>query len=325
MPGSWTAACTAAAIVVTRGPDRRQGRDRGPPRRRRPGRRHRHDPDHRHRQRATARRSTLPLDIKAEANAGGEVKVDDGLPGPQRDSSDQTFTFNLNVNNKTDEDLTYHRDRRRAPRLDGRCQADRAASQAVERDGQGRAARGGVTVTVKAADRTCRGHLPDPDRRRRVGTRADHDRTSSVEITGSYTLDALDARPGPRRPRPGRQRDRADVHDHEHRHGAGHERRADGRRRRPTGRSTSIQPTDRQHRARRRPSTVKAQITPSGDAIAGDYNITVQGDRRQARRTATPTIRFTVETSILGAIIGAALIIAAVGGLCWVFRRYGRR
>ncbi len=35
--------------------------------------------------------------------------------------------------------------------------------------------------------------------------------------------------------------------------------------------------------------------------------------------------RFTVETSLFGAVIGVVLIIVAIGGLLWVFRRYGRR
>jgi uncharacterized membrane protein len=68
---------------------------------------------------------------------------------------------------------------------------------------------------------------------------------------------------------------------------------------------------------------VKAQITPSGDAIAGDYSIDFKATAKEANVPAT--VRFTVETSILGAIIGAAVIVLAVGGLYWVFRRYGRR
>jgi uncharacterized membrane protein len=68
---------------------------------------------------------------------------------------------------------------------------------------------------------------------------------------------------------------------------------------------------------------VKALITPSGDAIAGDYNLTVTA--RGAEANVDTDVRFTVETSILGAILGGALILAAIGGLYWVFRRYGRR
>ena len=70
--------------------------------------------------------------------------------------------------------------------------------------------------------------------------------------------------------------------------------------------------------------TVTAQVKASGDAIAGDYNIsiTAAGDP-SARDTAE--IRYTVETSILWGVIGAALIVAVAGGIWFVFQRYGRR
>ena len=38
-----------------------------------------------------------------------------------------------------------------------------------------------------------------------------------------------------------------------------------------------------------------------------------------------PTIRVTVETSLLWGIVGVALIILVIVGLGYVFRRYGRR
>jgi uncharacterized membrane protein len=71
------------------------------------------------------------------------------------------------------------------------------------------------------------------------------------------------------------------------------------------------------------PTPVIAHITPSGDAIAGDYSLTFDANGKEASTTAD--FRFTVETSLVGGIIGFVLIIAAVGGLLWVFRRYGRR
>jgi uncharacterized membrane protein len=69
--------------------------------------------------------------------------------------------------------------------------------------------------------------------------------------------------------------------------------------------------------------TVTAKITPAADAIAGDYSLTFTARGDEANDQVD--IRFTVETSIVGAIIGGLLILAAVGGLWWVFRRYGRR
>jgi uncharacterized repeat protein (TIGR01451 family) len=70
--------------------------------------------------------------------------------------------------------------------------------------------------------------------------------------------------------------------------------------------------------------TVTAKITPSSDAIAGDYQLTFNANGDNGA-TANETIRFTVQTSLQWALVGGALIILVFVGLWWVFRRYGRR
>lgn len=70
-------------------------------------------------------------------------------------------------------------------------------------------------------------------------------------------------------------------------------------------------------------ATVTAQITPSGQAVTGDYNITVKAANDQA--DAETLYRFTVETSPLWAIVSLGLIAAIILGLVYVFRTYGRR
>jgi len=69
--------------------------------------------------------------------------------------------------------------------------------------------------------------------------------------------------------------------------------------------------------------TVTAIITPSADAVAGDYVVTFNASNDQAR--ASQDIRFTVETSPIWAIVGIAVIVAILAGLFYVFRTYGRR
>ena len=69
---------------------------------------------------------------------------------------------------------------------------------------------------------------------------------------------------------------------------------------------------------------MNAQIKPSGDAIAGDYNLTISATGDPSA-TDSMQIRYTVETSILWGVVGVALIVAVVGGVWWVFQRYGRR
>jgi uncharacterized membrane protein len=66
-----------------------------------------------------------------------------------------------------------------------------------------------------------------------------------------------------------------------------------------------------------------ANITPSANAIAGDYVVTLKADAQDANQSID--VRVTVETSPVWGIIGALLILVALGGLVWVFRRYGRR
>ncbi|HSL34307.1 MAG TPA: NEW3 domain-containing protein [Candidatus Limnocylindrales bacterium] len=71
------------------------------------------------------------------------------------------------------------------------------------------------------------------------------------------------------------------------------------------------------------PVTVTATITPSGEAVAGDYVITFNANSDQA--DADAQIRFTVETSPIWALIGIGIIGAILLGLFYVFRTYGRR
>ncbi|MEO8470389.1 MAG: NEW3 domain-containing protein [Chloroflexota bacterium] len=70
--------------------------------------------------------------------------------------------------------------------------------------------------------------------------------------------------------------------------------------------------------------TVNAQIKPSGDAIAGDYTVTLSASGDASAKDSIQ-IRYTVETSIIWGAVGVALIIAVGAGVWWVFQRYGRR
>jgi uncharacterized membrane protein len=69
--------------------------------------------------------------------------------------------------------------------------------------------------------------------------------------------------------------------------------------------------------------TVTAIITPSSDAVAGDYVVAFNAASDQARSSAS--IRFTVETSPIWALVGILIIVLILAGLFYVFRTYGRR
>ena len=262
---------------------------------------------------------TLPLDITAETNASGEVKVDSDITS-QKGPSDQTFTFNLNVLNQKDQDLTYSSTAGTTPpgwtvntTLTGSSQATSATVKA--------GGTSGVTVTVKAADNTEAGTYPVQI----VTTVGTEQFTTdlSIEITGSYAIGfAADQVLSARGPAGGATEQTFTITN------TGTAAVTDLRMSAtpPSNWTVTFDPTSTDSLAPDQSVTVKAQITPSGDAISGDYSINFKATAKEASTAADAGVfRFTVETSILGAIIGAALIVAAVGGLYWVFRRYGRR
>lgn len=69
--------------------------------------------------------------------------------------------------------------------------------------------------------------------------------------------------------------------------------------------------------------TVTAQITPTSDAIAGDYAVTMTATGAEAN--GNTDIRVRVETPQFWWIVGVVLIAGTFAGLYWVFRTYGRR
>ncbi|HEV7809185.1 MAG TPA: NEW3 domain-containing protein, partial [Candidatus Limnocylindrales bacterium] len=76
-------------------------------------------------------------------------------------------------------------------------------------------------------------------------------------------------------------------------------------------------------------ATVTATITPVGEAVTGDYQITISanapGENGTGAAKGDLNMTFTVETSPIWLLAGIALIIAILVGLFYVFRTYGRR
>ena len=259
----------------------------------------------------------LPLDITAEANASGEIKVESDFAN-QKGSADQTFTFNLNVLNQKDQDLTYSSTAGETPpgwTVETKLTGSSAATSATVKAG----GTAGVTVTVKPADGTEADTYPVSV----VTTVGTEQFTTelSIEITGSYaiTLSTSDLTLSARGPSGSVTEKTFTIKNT----GTAPVTNVRMSATPPGDWTVKFDPTTIDSIAPDQSVTVKAQITPSGNAIAGDYNISFRAAAAEANETAD--VRFTVETSVIGAIIGAALIVAAVAGLYWVFRRYGRR
>ncbi len=68
---------------------------------------------------------------------------------------------------------------------------------------------------------------------------------------------------------------------------------------------------------------ITAYITADEDALSGDYVVSISAKNSETADTAE--FRISVKTDTVWGIVGVVLILAVVGGLGWVFHKYGRR
>ena len=262
---------------------------------------------------------TLPITVRVNANAAGDITVTTGTPSLTGPSSG-SFPFALTVHNDTAQDVTVtasasvtdHPDWDVKTEIAGETQAastvvtaGSTASVNVTATPPTNAPAGdyAVHVEVKAGEQTIPGDF-------------------KVTITGSYTLtlstpDQVLSGSG----------------------GAG-----SARSQQFTVTNTGTAPLENVKMTSTAPSdwtvkfdketldpiapgdtaTVTAAITPSGNAVTGDYNLTITAGNDQVSNQSL-TYRFTVETSPIWAIVSLLIIVAIIGGLAWIFRTYGRR
>lgn len=69
--------------------------------------------------------------------------------------------------------------------------------------------------------------------------------------------------------------------------------------------------------------TATAVVTPSTNAVAGDYVVELTASADGVEQAIE--IRVTVETAPIWAAVGIGLILLTLGAMVWIFRRYGRR
>lgn len=259
---------------------------------------------------------TLPLDIKVEADAAGEVTVKPDYTA-LRGTSNQSMTFNLSINNQTPGDLSYTATGEGPVgwtvdvTLTGQAQA---VSGTVKANGTSNAA-----VKVTPAENAEAGTYPIAVVVTVGGQQ--YPVELSVEVTGSYSMIVTTP---------------TTVLSASGNAGAVMEQQFEIRNtgtaainnvvmtgNLPTNWKVEFDPGTTESIAAGSTATITARITPAADAIAGDYSLTFTARGDEASDQVD--IRFTVETSIVGGVVGGLLILAAVGGLWWVFRRYGRR
>lgn len=259
--------------------------------------------------------ATLPIDMRVTPNAAGEVSLTTDFP-ELKGSSDASFKFNLILGNDTPDDLAFGVVASGPPgwTVDAKVTSQAQAASAIVKAGETTA----IEVTAEAPEGAAADVYP-------ISVDATSgDRTAhadlSVEVTGSYklTLTTPDGRLSANASA-GSQTDlsltvqntgTADVPDVKLSATA------------PTGWTVTFEPEAVTVPAGG-DAQVTAHLTPSGNAIAGDYVTTFKASSDLANANAE--MRVTIETSLLWGVVGVGLIALVLAGLWWTFRRYGRR
>jgi uncharacterized membrane protein len=260
--------------------------------------------------------STLDLTITVSSSTAGSVELTTDFP-VLNGASDATFPFDLTLTNNTPQAITFNLEAQGPDgwQVDARPSGQQQASTAKVDAGSSTT----ITVTADPPDDVTAGQYPVAVRATGSGQTAET--SLEVDITGSFamTLTTPD------------QRLNAEV-------SAGSSTPVtlvvsnDGTAplsgvtfssSPPTGWTVTFKPEGVQQIAPGQQARVQATIAPSGDAVAGDYMVTITA--RVQETSASADFRTTVKTSSLLGLVGIVLIVAAVGVLIYVFYRYGRR
>jgi uncharacterized membrane protein len=259
---------------------------------------------------------TLTVEVIVSSTAAGNVTLTTDIPD-RRGPSSSNYVFNLNLRNDSSEDITFTASGAGPAgwQIDSTIAGQAQAASAVLKAGSSN----GITITVRPATAAPAGDYE-------VNVTVDTGdqtltETLTIEITGTFTgtLTTPDGVLSTRGTAGGTIEQQlvlentgtAELKDVSFNFSAA------------TGWTVTFDPPTVDSIPAGGEVTTKASIVPNPDAIAGDYLITFRGSNDQI--TSTTEIRVTIETSPLWLIVGFALIVIVLGGLLWVFQRYGRR
>lgn len=260
----------------------------------------------------------LSVRVRVDAEAAGDVSLTTSTP-VLTGSSDATFSFDLQFSNDTAQDVTLSvaatgpTGWEVTAALTGETQA---ASTVVESG-----ATQNVTVTVNAASDAAAGQYPLS-----VTATAGERSVSAdlgIEITGSYSMslatpnDLLSLSGSAGSP----TTQAFDITNT----GTAPITEVELSATPPTNWEVTFDPESILVIEPGRTETITATITPSGEAVAGDYVVSFTANAAEGGATDSAQIRYTVDTSPLWAIVGLGIIALILAGLFYVFRTYGRR
>jgi uncharacterized membrane protein len=259
--------------------------------------------------------TTMTVEVRVSPNAAGTVTLTTDTP-QLKGSSDTSFTFNLTLTNDTPEDLPFSAT---ATGPDGWTVTAQVGSTAQAASVLVKAgSTTSVSVTAKAAT-----DAPAADYPIHVVAASGSISASSdlkVTITGSYKLTM--STPNSVLSTNANAGSTTDLTLTLTNGGTADIPGAAMTDSAPTGWVVKFDPATIDVPAGQTVQVV-AHISPSSDAITGDYVTTMTATAPLAN--ATTDIRVTIQTSAFWGIVGIALIAVVLLGLWLVFRRFGRR
>lgn len=272
--------------------------------------------------RVTARgggaQDVLPIDIRVNAEAAGTISLTTSTP-TLTGASDASFTFDLQFQNDTAQDVTLSAVATGQPgwevkaTLTGETQA---ASTVVEAG-----ASQAISVSATAPDGTPAGTYPIQVEARAGEQTATAD--LAIEVTGSYSMTL--STPNDILSTSGAAGAATTQVFEITNTGTAPVTEVTLSASKPTGWDVTFDPPTLPAIEPGAVGTITASIVPSSEAVAGDYVVSFTAKGTEGSADSPAQVRFTVETSPLWALIGLAIIVLILGGLFYVFRTYGRR
>jgi uncharacterized membrane protein len=259
--------------------------------------------------------TNLPIEVRIEPAVAGSIAMTTDVP-QLKGASDATFKFTLTLKNDTPDEQTFSvvSSGPEGWTIDTQVGSQAQAASVVIQAGSTST----VSVSAKPTSDTAAGTYPiSVDAT--GGTKTAHT-DLSVEITGSYAMSITTANGVlSTNASAGSATDltlvvsntgTADV--------ANAAMSADA----PNGWTVTFDPAT-VNVPSKGTANVVAHMTPSSDAIAGDYMTTFKATADTANASAD--VRVTVQTSPLWGAVGIGIIAIVLIGLLWIFRQFGRR
>jgi uncharacterized repeat protein (TIGR01451 family) len=259
---------------------------------------------------------TLPIEIRVAQEASGSVSLDASFPslsGP----SGTTFTFNLTLRNDTPRSQMFAISAQGPENWEITARPSsqsQATSITVDAGSQG-----AIEVTAKPPDGVAAGSYDIVVKAASADTSVET--KLGVEITGTYRISLTT--PGQLLNVHGTVGSPITQQFQVTNSGTAPLRNVQLNATPPSGWTVKFDPATIAEIQPGQQVAVAATITPSNDAVAGDYAVSFQASTQQAN--ASLDLRVTVEASTLWLVVGGGLIVLTVLGLGFVFQRYGRR